>query len=159
QPLAFESGVYQYSYPLGSAGSPAEAVGQEVAISVTIHSPQPLRAIYSPTHEIAVRRVDDHTARVSFEAKELRSERDFQLIYSVSEKEFGLNLLAHRRADEPGYFMLMLAPKREIPREEVAPKDIVFVFDTSGSMNGAKIEQARRALRFILSNLNPHDRF
>src|SRR5262249_25829839 len=50
-------------------------------------------------------------------------------------------------------------PKREIPREEVAPKDIVFVFDTSGSMNGAKIEQARRALRFILSNLNPHDRF
>jgi Ca-activated chloride channel homolog len=162
QPLAFESGVYQYSYPLGSAygDGPAEAArGQEVTISVTIQSRQPLRAIYSPTHEIAVRRVDDHTARVSFEARELRSERDFQLYYSVSEKEFGLNLLAHRRGDEPGYFMLMLAPKREIPREEIAPKDIVFVFDTSGSMNGAKIEQAKRALQFILNNLEPHDRF
>jgi Ca-activated chloride channel homolog len=162
QPLSFESGVYQYTYPLSSAcgeGTPAGSAGQEVAITVTIQSRQPLRAIYSPTHEIAVRRVDDHTARVSFEARELRSERDFQLYYSVSEKEFGLNLLAHRRGDEPGYFMLMLAPKREIPREEIAPKDIVFVFDTSGSMNGPKIEQAKRALQFILNNLNPHDRF
>jgi Ca-activated chloride channel family protein len=162
QPLSFESGVYQYTYPLSGACSEAASAGsagQEVAITVTIQSRQPLRAIYSPTHEIAVRRVDDHTARVSFEARELRSERDFQLYYSVSEKEFGLNLLAHRRGDEPGYFMLMLAPKREIPREEIAPKDIVFVFDTSGSMNGAKIEQAKRALQFILNNLNPHDRF
>jgi Ca-activated chloride channel family protein len=162
QPLSFESGVYQYTYPLSGAcgdGASAGSAGQEVTITVTIQSRQPLRAIYSPTHEIAVRRVDDHTARVSFEARELRSERDFQLYYSVSEKEFGLNLLAHRRGDEPGYFMLMLAPKREIPREEIAPKDIVFVFDTSGSMSGAKIEQAKRALQFILNNLNPHDRF
>jgi Ca-activated chloride channel family protein len=173
QPLAFESGIYEYRYPLGAPPPPAsrvpghrdtsppvrEADGQELTISVTIRSPQPLKAIYSPTHDIAVRRLDDHNARVSFEAKALHGERDFQLFYSVSQKEFGLNALAHRRGDGPGYFMLMLAPRREIPRDAIAAKDIVFVFDTSGSMSGAKIEQAKRALRFVLANLGPHDRF
>jgi Ca-activated chloride channel family protein len=33
------------------------------------------------------------------------------------------------------------------------------VFDRSGSMSGEKIEQAKEALRFILENLNPDDRF
>jgi Ca-activated chloride channel family protein len=167
QPLAFESGIYEYRYPLGRPSSaPSDgtrlvrgADGQELAITVTIRSPQPLKAIYSPTHDVAVRRIDEHNARVSFEAKALDGERDFQLFYSVSQKEFGLNLLAHRRGDTPGYFMLMLAPRREIPRNAIAPKDIVFVFDTSGSMSGAKIDQAKRALRMVLSNLSPHDRF
>ena len=36
---------------------------------------------------------------------------------------------------------------------------MVFVMDTSGSMHGAKMEQARKALKFCLSNLSPSDRF
>jgi Ca-activated chloride channel family protein len=39
------------------------------------------------------------------------------------------------------------------------PKDVAFVLDTSGSMAGAKLEQARKALIFCLANLNDLDRF
>jgi Ca-activated chloride channel family protein len=39
------------------------------------------------------------------------------------------------------------------------PKDIVFVFDTSGSMSGEKIDKARNALKFGLESLGPNDRF
>lgn len=173
QPLPFEAGVYELRVPLVSASgvsagdalstidarrAPPGGDAPVVTGEVTIRSPQALRAIYSPTHEVALRRVDDRTARVSFESRGGEA-REFRLYYSVSEKEFGLNVLAHRRGDEPGYFMLMLAPKREVARAAVAPKDLMLVCDTSGSMSGAKIEQAKGALRFIVQNLNPGDRF
>jgi len=168
QPLPFDSGIYELRVPLagerpGPGAREARLLrepgdGPPVSVEVTVRSPQPLRAIYSPTHDAAIRRVDDRTARVSFESVS-GDAREFRLYYTVSEKEFGLNLLAHRRADEPGYFMLMLAPKRDVPRAAVAPKDVLFVCDTSGSMSGAKIDQAKGALRFIVDNLNPHDRF
>jgi Ca-activated chloride channel family protein len=158
QPLHFEGGVYQYTYPLNTEKFSNRPLDQ-VAVSVTIHSKQPIKAIYSPSHEVAVRRIDEYNARVSFEASSVRADKDFVLYYTVSEKEFGLSALAHRRGDEDGYFMLMLAPQRQMSKAQIAAKDVVFVFDTSGSMNGPKIEQAKRALQFVLNNLNPRDRF
>jgi Ca-activated chloride channel family protein len=158
QPLHFEGGVYQYSYPLNTEKLSEKPLDQ-LAVSVTIHSKQPIKAIYSPSHEIAIHRIDETSARVSFEASSVRADKDFVLYYTVSEKEFGLSALAHRRGDEDGYFMMMLAPQRQLARAQIAAKDVVFVFDTSGSMNGPKIEQAKRALQFVLNNLNPRDRF
>ena len=38
-------------------------------------------------------------------------------------------------------------------------KDVVLVLDTSGSMRGEKIEQAKEAAKYVLGNLNPNDRF
>ena len=42
---------------------------------------------------------------------------------------------------------------------EVVLKDVVFVLDTSGSMVGKKIDQAKKALEFCVENLNDGDRF
>jgi Ca-activated chloride channel family protein len=67
--------------------------------------------------------------------------------------------VTHRSSDEDGYFMLLAAPDATIAPQEIAAKDVVFVFDTSGSMAGEKIEQARKALLNLLGNLNPNDRF
>ena len=39
------------------------------------------------------------------------------------------------------------------------PKDVAFVLDTSGSMAGKKLEQAKKALQFCVENLNDNDRF
>ncbi len=158
QPLEFSSGVYKVVYPLNSERVTGGTAG-DVTIDCTVRSPQTLKAIYSPSHEIQVRREGDHEARITFEARDLRANRDFLLFYSTSEKAFGLNTLAHRRAGEDGYLMMMLAPKREVKAAEVQPKDVVFVFDTSGSMQGAKIEQARKALQTIIGALNDADRF
>ena len=41
----------------------------------------------------------------------------------------------------------------------VVPKDVAFVLDTSGSMSGKKLEQAKKALLFCVENLNDGDRF
>jgi Mg-chelatase subunit ChlD len=157
QVVPFDAGIYQYRYPM--AKNADGSVPDQTVVSATIRSPQPIKAVYSPSHDVAVSRTDEHTARVSAEGSSSGETKDFVLYYTVSQKEFGLNMLTHRRGERDGYFLMMLAPQREVTREQIAAKDILFVFDTSGSMSGKKIEQAKEALRFALDRLNPRDRF
>ncbi len=158
QSLEFANGIYKAVYPLTSERVTGTS-GSDLSIDCTLRSAQPIKAIYSPTHEIHVKRETDRLARVTFEGNDVRADRDFVFYYTTSEKAFGLNALAHRRPGEDGYLMLMLAPKREVAAAEILPKDVVVVFDTSGSMSGPKMDQARKALTTLLGALNPQDRF
>ncbi|NLC55806.1 MAG: VWA domain-containing protein [Armatimonadetes bacterium] len=166
QVVPFDAGVYAYRYPLDTERFSARPL-QEVAVRVRLDSPKPLKAIYSPSHEIDVQRQGEQRATVSYEQKQVRPDKDFQLYFTVSEADFGLNLLTHvppamekgGRPDKDGFFLLLLAPKTGLAESRRLPKDITFVFDTSGSMSGPKIEQAKKALNFALDNLNPGDRF
>jgi Ca-activated chloride channel family protein len=54
---------------------------------------------------------------------------------------------------------MLLASPGLAPAAAVQPKDITFVLDTSGSMVGPKLEQAKKALLFCLANLGSADRF
>ena len=54
---------------------------------------------------------------------------------------------------------MLVSPKVNISEQERISKDVVFVFDTSGSMSGDKIEKAKAALRFGVESLSPRDRF
>ncbi|XP_015128612.2 inter-alpha-trypsin inhibitor heavy chain H6 isoform X3 [Gallus gallus] len=54
-----------------------------------------------------------------------------------------------------GYFVHFFAPTGLSP----IPKDIVFVIDVSGSMSGTKMKQTKAAMRSILRDLRPRDRF
>jgi Ca-activated chloride channel family protein len=47
----------------------------------------------------------------------------------------------------------------EVKEKQVVTKDVAFVLDTSGSMAGKKLEQAKKALQFCVENLNDGDRF
>ena len=55
--------------------------------------------------------------------------------------------------------MLLLSPKVEMAKDYQVPRDMVLVLDTSGSMRGVKMEQARKALKYCLNNLSRKDRF
>ena len=55
--------------------------------------------------------------------------------------------------------MLLLAPRSTLQAQRIVERDMVFVVDTSGSMAGAKIQQARNALKFLVGKLNDGDRF
>jgi hypothetical protein len=131
-----------------------------ISAEVEIRSRTAIKSIYSPTHEIDVKRDGERKARLSFEVRATASQPDFRLFYALSDQEFGLSLLTHREPGKDGFFMLLVSPKAELEGKDVSAKDVIFVLDTSGSMaEEGKMEKARAALRFGVNSLGARDRF
>ncbi len=57
-----------------------------------------------------------------------------------------------------GTFLLLAAPGI-VAAESAIAKDVIVVLDTSGSMEGEKLAQAKQALTLVLNKLNSEDRF
>jgi len=157
QILPATAGLHRWMFPLRATGG---AAAKQLNLDVKIHSSKPIKNVYSPLPGVDIQQTGDHDARLSMEsATGQLPERDLSVFYGLSEQAFGLNLLTYRVAQDPGYFLMMLAPKQEWPEPENTRKVITFVLDTSGSMQGNKIVQARDALRFFLQSLRPRDLF
>ncbi len=156
--LSAESGTYRYRYPLDTERFSARPL-ERVTISVDLQTTAPLSAVYSPTHVLNVVRTAENAATGLFEAYNILPRQDFLLYYSVSVDAMGMTLLTYRVPGEDGFFLLIVTPPELAASAATIPKDLVFVLDSSGSMSGRKMEQAKEALRFILENLNPDDRF
>lgn len=158
QILKAQNGLVRYVYPLDTEKFSPTPIGN-VSIDVTLKSRAGLKAIYSPTHDVSITRNGEHAATVSYEASQVTPDRDFVLYYSVSEDSIGLNLLSFKAGGDDGFFVMLVAPKVQIDAAQVVSRDVVLVLDTSGSMQGQKIAQAKSALNFVLDHLNPGDRF
>lgn len=158
QVLPAEGGLIRYVYPLSTEQFSARPLA-DVSVSVDITSNEPIKAIYSPSHPVVIDRDGEYRARVGWEDRDVAPDRDFALYYTVSEEDLGVNLLSYKERDEDGFFLLLVAPRVEVDDTQVVARDVILVLDTSGSMEGEKIEQARDALLFVLDNLNPEDRF
>jgi Ca-activated chloride channel family protein len=156
--LPAENGLNHYRYPFNA--QPFTAIPLEsVSIRVAVDSNEPLRAVYSPTHDIAVNRESDNAFTAGYEESNVLPESDFELFWSVSPDDVGANVVTYYdHSRDKGYFLLLAAPGIEADTDIVA-KDVIVVLDTSGSMEGEKIEQAREALLYVLDHLNPEDRF
>jgi Ca-activated chloride channel homolog len=153
-----EEGLSRYRYPLNTERFSAQPL-EEVSVHVGVETREPLRAVYSPSHDVAVDRPDDFHFAAGYEASDVRPDTDFELFWSVSPGSIGASVVSY--VDEStgeGYFLLLAAPGIDDETEIVA-KDVIVVLDTSGSMEGEKIEQAREALLYVLEHLNPDDRF
>jgi Ca-activated chloride channel family protein len=164
QVLGAEDGLVRYLYPLNTEKFSAQAL-ENCSIRVEIKSKIPLRSLYSPSHQdkIFVKREGDRRALIGYEEQDVLPDQDFELIYTVSQKDIGLNLLVypdHSQTgwlNQEGYFLLMASPSVEV--EQIVPRDIVLVLDTSGSMEGDKLSQAKDAAAYVLGHLNPEDMF
>ena len=156
--LPREGGVSQYTYPLKTGGKSATTLA-DFTMTVKIESKTPIKSVYSPSHSVYVNKKDDTHATVGFEFDKATLEKDFQLYYSLSKDDVGIDLLTYKKKGEDGYFMLMMSPKQDYAESEIIGKHVTFVIDTSGSMSGEKMERARKALIYCLQNLRDDDTF
>jgi hypothetical protein len=85
--------------------------------------------------------------------------RDFVLRYRLADTSPVATLLAHRPAEGPGTFALLLEPPRPLRAGRTAPRELVFLVDTSASMSGEPLLRARLAVRRAIADLAPRDRF
>jgi Ca-activated chloride channel family protein len=154
-----DNGVIEYVYPLKTDGKATRTL-EDFAIKATIKSQHPIQNVYSPTHAINQTRNGDKEVNVAFERSQAVLDKDFTLFYSVGNKEIGITPLIHKPlTSEDGYFLMLISPQLEVSKNTIIPRDLVLVLDTSGSMDAVKMEQARKALKHCLSNLNSQDRF
>ena len=133
-------------------------VGHDISLDVTLDAGVPIDALSSKTHEVNVERPDDHRARVTLKDQAAIPNKDFILRYDVAGRKIEDALLTHA-SDKGGYFTLILQPPLRVTAEDVMPKELVFVLDTSGSMSGFPIEKAKETMKLALDNLYPSDTF
>jgi Ca-activated chloride channel family protein len=157
QVLKSDNGLVSYVYPLNTEKFSAKPI-KNVSVKVELESERPLKSIYSPSHAVEIKRHGADRATVGYEANDVLPDTDFALYFAPEKDELGVNLLAHKTGDDDGYFLLLASPGLDA-KEKILPKDVAFVLDTSGSMAGKKLEQAKKALRFCVENLNDNDRF
>jgi Ca-activated chloride channel family protein len=74
-----------------------------------------------------------------------------------AERTASVHALTHAPDREDGFVMVTITPPAVY--RTATPRDVTFVLDVSGSMAGAKLEQARKAGQALLGGLNPTDRF
>ncbi|HMP50641.1 MAG TPA: VIT and VWA domain-containing protein [Candidatus Melainabacteria bacterium] len=154
QLLKSDGGMFKYRYPLKSANASAS---NKTEISMKLKGKSGLRTIWSPSHIIHSERQGANQAKVTFTEDGNGENKDFQLYYTVSDKELAANLLTHKTLNDKGFFLLALNPP--LKAKQVMAKDIVLVADTSGSMRGEKMEQLKKALKYVVQSLNQEDKF
>ena len=151
------------SVPDGSKITPAPAppgmrAGHDISLDVTLDAGVPIDALDSKTHDIAVERPNDRSAHISLKDLATIPNKDFILRYDVAGKKIEDAVLTHP-SGTGGFFTLILQPPERVTVEDVTPKELVFVLDTSGSMSGFPIEKAKETLKLALDNLYPSDTF
>ena len=158
QVLPLEHDLVRYVYPLNTEKFSSRPI-EDVRVSVRIKGQRSILSVYSPSHDVAVERAHDRSAQVDYAAQDVLPDQDFVLYYSVGSQDLGMTLLSYRDLGEDGYFLLLLSPSVESDTRELVSKDVLFVVDTSGSMRGEKLAQAKGAARYVLEHLQSEDRF
>jgi len=137
---------------------PGTRSGHDLSLSVKIDAGVPIHHVQSTTHEIAVTNSKASQAEVHLNRETTIPNKDFILTYAVAGEDIRDALLTHRNGKH-GFFTLLLQPPDRVKTDEVTPKELVFVLDTSGSMSGFPLDKAKETMRLAIGGLNPHDTF
>jgi Ca-activated chloride channel family protein len=144
---------------LGTTATPERVTAdvQRVRISVELAPGFELGGLRSLYHEVAIEE-GESGRRVSLAGKDLPADRDFELVWTpVVAQDTQAALFTEQSGDET-FALLMLTPP-DAPPGEVPPREVIFIIDTSGSMGGPPIVQAKAALQLGVDRLAPGDRF
>lgn len=174
--LRYEGGSYEFVFPmvvgpryipanLPDAGRitppvtpPGTRAGHDISVEVAVDAGVAVANLQTPSHDTVVSRPNAHEALVRLKNRSEIPNRDFRLRYDVAGPKLQDALLAHSGA-RGGFFTLILQPPERVLPQEITPKEIVFVLDTSGSMSGFPIEKAKEAMRLAIAGLHPDDTF
>jgi len=174
QRLDFEAGGYELVFPMvaGPRYTPPSAAqsavqpavlppglrsSHDISLRVELDAGVSIGDVASPSHHIAVTRAG-RRATVSLAPGDTVPNKDFILRYQVGGAAPELGVLAYRDGG-PGSFLLIAEPPAQAAEAVIAPRELVFLLDTSSSMRGAPLDQAKRLISKMLLSLHPDDTF
>lgn len=116
----------------------------------------------SPSHGL-VSRADGSIELATIAAEGgARLDRDIVVRWPVAEREVGVTLNAARPKHTElhshlAYGLLTIVPPAPDARAENVARDLVILLDTSGSMSGAPLAQAKKVVGLLIDALRPED--
>lgn len=115
--------------------------------------------VRSSSHDVLKTRIDGGHMRLMLGKGRVPADRDFELIWTPKSGTGPSAALFTETVGDETFYLLMLTPPAGPVETAPQPRDVTFVLDTSGSMQGASIRQAREALALAITRLRPSDAF
>jgi Ca-activated chloride channel family protein len=148
-----------YAYQHGECGGYVNPVD----IAVVIDAGVALANVESSYHEAWIEKQAGHRVAVFFTKEQEEADRDFELVWKVQPAAAPQAALFTQTIAGSDYALLMVVPPQPSAAEAKAfqrlAREVILVADTSGSMEGTSMEQARQALVYALGTLTERDRF
>ncbi|MEM1171770.1 MAG: VIT domain-containing protein [Cyanobacteria bacterium P01_H01_bin.35] len=136
---------------------PATRSGHDIGVTVEIDSGMPIFQVHSTSHQIQ-KSERGEIATVKLGNEDTIPNKDLILRYQVGSNNTKATVLT--QADERGgHFALYLIPALRYRTDEIVPKDVVFLMDTSGSQRGEPLLKCQELMRRFIHGLNPNDTF
>jgi len=175
--LEYQDATWRYSFPMvvgpryipgsvtpGDAESITPPVtpegiraGHDIAVKVKLDAGADLKSLKSVLHDVDSQRKGAQ-ATITLANKDEIPNRDFILEWSTASETIGDAMLSTADGDS-GYFAFLLEPPTRVVPDEITPRELVFVLDTSGSMSGFPINKAKETMALCLDQCDPRDTF
>jgi Ca-activated chloride channel family protein len=133
--------------------------GHNIKLTVNVNAGVPLEIIASRYHPVSVAE-EDGRYTVTLGGNKVPMDHDFELVWQpVSSAAPRAMAFTETVAGRPHHLLMVMPPDQDETPPALMPREIILVIDTSGSMHGVSIAQAKRAVHLALQGLQPTDRF
>ncbi|WP_367142141.1 VIT domain-containing protein [Moorena sp. SIO1F2] len=131
--------------------------GHDIGVTVEIDAGVAITEVYSTSHQINIEQ-QGQILRVKLSQEDTIPNKDLILRYGIAKEQTQTTVLTH--ADQRGnHFAVYLIPALDYSTDEIVPKDVVFLIDTSGSQMGDPLLKSQELMRRFINGLNPKDTF
>lgn len=144
--------------PVIGLDAPRDIDARRVSLDLALTSATPIRDLASSTHALAIE-AGDHQATARFSEGREIDNRDLVLRYRLGADDTVVAGALSHFDDRGGVMSVQIEPPKLPADETITPREMVFVLDTSGSMNGAPMAASKTFMRAALRNLRPGDHF
>lgn len=130
------------------------------SINITLNSGIAITAISSASHKIVTRALnaDQNTYFITLNQSKVVTNKSFVLSWQLlASEQAKISSFTEQVSDEYYTLLTFFPPKTDLA--QVIARDIIFIIDTSGSMQGSAMEQAKASLLLAILQLNDKDSF
>jgi len=133
--------------------------GHNVSLRANVNAGMRLEIIASRYHPVNVAELDGRYT-ITLASGQVPLDHDFEMLWRPVPSSAPRSLaFAETINGEPHYLLMVMPPDSGDSVVAQMPREMIFIVDTSGSMHGVSIEQAKRALLRAIDGLRPGDRF
>ena len=137
----------------------AASRGHKLTLTANVNAGVPLATVVSRYHPVSVAE-DNGRYRVALSTAQVAMDHDFELVWQpVPSTAPRALVFSETIGGQPHHLLMVMPPDQDDAPAVLMPREMILIIDTSGSMHGVSIAEAKRAVQLALKSLQATDRF